>query len=298
MQKDVVVSVVIGSYNRLEFLKATIETVRADITKIRHEIIIVDGGSNDGSIEWLIAQKDIITILQHNRGEWNGQPIERQSWGYFMNLGFRAASGKYICMLSDDCLVIPGAIKNGITKFNSQLKSGKKVGALAFYWRNWPEQKKYWIGTTYNDTTHVNHGMYLKKALEAINYIDAQAYFFYHADSDICLRLMKAGYTISDSPSSFIEHYSDANAAVRATNMERQQQDWATYLNRWDKLREPKHEWIERTYHDPHATAEHYWRKLLPVAAPEEPLPTEVNDNNTPKSLSKMLNLLKGARKK
>src|ERR1043166_1154904 len=114
MHKKPLVSVVIGTYNRIDFLKPTMETVRAELSDSRHEIIVVDGGSDDGTIKWLVEQKDIISIIQHNRGEWNGKPIERQSWGYFMNLGFRAASSRYICMLSDACLVIPGAIKNGL----------------------------------------------------------------------------------------------------------------------------------------------------------------------------------------
>src|SRR4051794_18447160 len=116
-----VVSVVVGSYNRLEFLKPTIESVRHELSDIEHELIIIDGGSTDDSIKWLTEQKDIITIVQHNRGEWLGKKIERRSWGYFMNLGFRAASGKFICMLSDDCLVVPGAIKNGLELFEKQL---------------------------------------------------------------------------------------------------------------------------------------------------------------------------------
>jgi GT2 family glycosyltransferase len=256
---DFLVSVVIGSYNRFDFLRATIETVRDELSKIPHEIIIVDGGSTDGTVEWLTDQKDIILILQHNRGEWQGKKIARKSWGYFMNLGFRAASGKYICMLSDDCLIIPGAIKNGIKTFEKSLKKGDKVGAVAFYWRNWPEQDKYWVGLAWGERMFVNHGLYLRSALEEINFIDAKSFFFYHADGDLSLRLWEAGYKCVDSPDSYIEHYSDANAEVRATNMERQKQDWAVYEKRWGHLKMPSKDWLEKSYKDRKKTAEKYW---------------------------------------
>jgi GT2 family glycosyltransferase len=261
MKQKPVVSVVIGSFNRLPYLKATVETLRADIAAIPSEVIIVDGGSTDGTIDWLTRQKDIITILQHNRGQWQGKPIERKSWGYFMNLGFRAASGTYICMLSDDCLVVPGAIKHGIMVFDKKPAGSKPIGGVAFYWRNWPEQEKYWVGLAWGDRVFVNHGLYLRAALEKIHFIDAESFSFYHADGDLCLRMWDAGYIVVDAPDSYIEHYSDANAAVRTTNLERQQQDWATYTKRWEHLGKPAEDWIEKSYTDPHGTAARYWSK-------------------------------------
>src|SRR3989304_502628 len=121
-----VISVVLGTYNRLSFLKLTIESIRAGLENLSREIFVIDGGSTDGTTQWLIKQKDIVTMVQHNRGKWNGKPIERRSWGYFMNLGFRSAQGKYVCMLSDDCLVIPGAIRNGFDLFEKKLAEGEK----------------------------------------------------------------------------------------------------------------------------------------------------------------------------
>lgn len=262
MQKKPIVSVVIGAYNRRAFLEATINSLRKEVKDIPNEIFVIDGGSDDGTIEWLTQQKDIISIIQHNRGEWQGKPIERKSWGYFMNLGFRAASAKYVCMLSDDCLVVPGAIQNGIKLFDKEIKAGKKIGAIAFYWRNWPEQKKYWVGLTWGSNMFVNHGLYLNTALQEVGYADENSYFFYHADGDICLRLAKAGYECIDSPNSYIEHYSHANLEVRASNFERQKKDWAIYTKKWERLGTPSRDWIEKNFSDPRRTTKRYWGTL------------------------------------
>jgi len=236
MDHNPVVSCVLGTYNRITFLKLAIESARQELATMPHEIIVVDGGSDDGSLEWLSAQKDIITIIQHNHGYWDGKLIKQHSWGYFMNLGFKAAAGKYVCMISDDCLVIPGAILNGCNLFEEKLTAGENIGAVAFYWRNWPEQQKYWVGLTFGNKMFVNHGLFLKKALEDVHYIDENTYKFYHADGDLCLKMWQAGYQCIESPNSYIEHYSNTKTAFKKTDPKEVPHDWPNYLNKWKDI--------------------------------------------------------------
>jgi GT2 family glycosyltransferase len=109
----------------------------------------------------------------------------------------------------------------------------------------------------------VNHGLYLREALEKVGFIDAQSYFFYHADGDLCLRLDKAGYRCIDSPSSFIEHASHVNAPLKMQNFEHQESDWETYGARWSHLGEPKQAWNSTTYTDTERTAGKYWNRRI-----------------------------------
>ncbi|WP_051361074.1 glycosyltransferase family 2 protein [Desulfuromonas sp. TF] len=230
-------SIVIGSFNRRPFLVAAIESVRRELTRggLAAEIIVVDGGSVDGSLQWLIRQKDIVTISQHNHGEWRGRPIVRRSWGYFMNLAFKAAQGRYVCMLSDDCMVVPGAIRNGYELAESERRSGRKLGGVAFYWRNWPEQQKYSVFRFYG-VLNVNHGLYLREALAEVGHAEEELYRFYYGDVDLAFKLDRAGYAIIPSPTSFIEHYMHVDKQGRAENFRFDDEDGRNFIDRWQKV--------------------------------------------------------------
>ena len=156
--------------------------------------------------------------------------------GIFYESCFKCAQGKYVCMLSDDCLVVPGAIKNGYELFEKELEKGRKVGAVAFYWRDWSQQQKYHVGYTLGEKMYVNHGMYLNEALKEVNYIDEQTYFFYNGDGDLCLKMWEKGYECISSPDSYIEHYPHANLGVRKSNYKTLKQDNLKYFSKWEGI--------------------------------------------------------------
>ncbi len=232
------ISIVLGTYNRKPYLKKTIAQVRREIATlgVPAEIIVVDGGSEDGTIAWLTRQKDIVAIVQHNRGSWRGEPVARRSWGYFMNLAFKCAQGKFVCMLSDDCVIVPGAIRIGLDEFDQGLRQGRKLGALAFHWRNWPANRRYFV-IRVKGQVYVNHGLYLRRALEEAGYINEDDYYFYCADTDLCFRIVKAGYAVEATARALIEHSQHIAVDVRRANKgkgkERLRHDEAMLQRNW-----------------------------------------------------------------
>ncbi|HZR76050.1 MAG TPA: glycosyltransferase [Bradyrhizobium sp.] len=227
------VSIVLGTYNRLSFLKATIASVRASRIDVPYEIIVVDGGSTDGTIDWLTEQRDIIAIVQHNREVSEGKARRKRSWGYFMNLAFKCAEGRYVCLISDDSVVHPDTIANGVRHFDRGIADGHRLGAVAFYWRSWPEEKQYRVGFTLGGKIFVNHGLFLREALERVGWIDDKNYDFYCADGDLALRIWHAGYEIDACESALLEHFERADPSVRQQNLAGLGGDWDAYVSRW-----------------------------------------------------------------
>lgn len=263
------ISIVLGSYNRYRFLKETIKSIRKNGIKVPYEIIVIDGGSTDASINWLVKQSDILTIVQHNRVLRDGKLIMKHTWGYFMNIGFKSAKGKYILMISDDCLLIPCAVMNGYNLFERELEKGRNVGAVAFYWRNFPDQKNYNVGLTLGNKMFVNHGLYLRNALKEVDWIDEDYYRFYHADGDLCLRMWEAGYETIDSPESYVEHCTHISKKVRHSNPGKE--DWKRYLNRWNGIYYSMEKqniggWITKEFFDPDYTYRTILKTSLRIA--------------------------------
>jgi glycosyltransferase involved in cell wall biosynthesis len=86
--KNPFISVIIPTYNRLELIKQTVDSVRAQTFR-DFELIVVDDGSTDGTGAWLEGQSDLKPIYQANRGiaasRNAGAAIAHGSWLAFLD---------------------------------------------------------------------------------------------------------------------------------------------------------------------------------------------------------------------
>lgn len=101
------ISVVVPSYNQGSFLKETLESVLNQ----KHsdtEIIVIDGGSTDNSI-------DIIKELEQHITYWVSEPDNGQS--HAINKGFKQCTGDIVCWLNSDDLFTKDTIPEVISIF-------------------------------------------------------------------------------------------------------------------------------------------------------------------------------------
>lgn len=91
-------SVIIPTYNRLPLLKQAIQSVLAQTMK-NYELIVVDDGSTDGTIEYLDALSNVTVTKQANQG-----PAAAR------NAGAKVAKGDYLAFLDSDDLWFPWAL--------------------------------------------------------------------------------------------------------------------------------------------------------------------------------------------
>ncbi len=113
------ISLVSGTFNRIDMLKDMVQSFRDNLLPgIQYEVVIVDGGSNDGTIEWAKAQPDIRLIE-------DGKLLGAIS---AFTRGAHAAAGKYVLLANDDVVFFPNSIMPAIVHLESNLK----CGAVAF----------------------------------------------------------------------------------------------------------------------------------------------------------------------
>lgn len=202
------ISVVLGSKNRKNLLKATINSIRENGFIGKMEIIVVDGGSKDGTCDWLAKQKDIFTIIQPNYKiiDQDGISILAHSWGEFMNIGFKYASAPWIVMVSDDLILAKGALQQGYEELIRRTDNGEKIGGGAFYFREYPRGTYYRVILLPQNYININHGFYNKEALIDVNYIEENEYNFYSADGDLNMKLNGKGWETIALEQSFADH--------------------------------------------------------------------------------------------
>lgn len=101
MQNKTVATIVV-TFNRLALLQEEIESLRKQTFK-DNQIVVINNGSTDGTLDWLKEQKDIITVTQGNLGG---------AGGFNTGMRYAAENGyEYCWVMDDDVICSPSALQ-------------------------------------------------------------------------------------------------------------------------------------------------------------------------------------------
>jgi glycosyltransferase involved in cell wall biosynthesis len=116
------VSIVTPSFNQARYIEATIQSVLTqDYPRI--EYIVVDGGSQDGTV-------DVIKKFEGRIGWWVSEQDKGQTDA--INKGFGRASGQILAWLNSDDMYEPGAISNAVRYLTDHPEAGMVYGDCNF----------------------------------------------------------------------------------------------------------------------------------------------------------------------
>lgn len=178
-------AIVVGTLNRLEYLKNCIESIQSETT-CRYVIYISDAGSTDGTIEYLQSiQSDAI------------QPIfegKRVGQALAYNNIFNKIRAPFTCWLSDDNVIV----NRGLDRALKILQDEPKIGMVALKVKDriGPLIKAPYIGGISSlGILNVNQGLLRTSELQALGGF-SEAFKDYGIDPDLTAKTLLQGLDV------------------------------------------------------------------------------------------------------
>lgn len=207
-----VISIITPMYNSERYIGQMIQAVRAmDYPQEKIEILIIDNGSDDGSVKVVESYGIQCTVMK-------GATISQMR-----NAGALKANGELLGFVDSDCLVSKDWANNAIKLSSEESNTGIIGGHYGLGenpgWveRTWCALKKDFVG----DVSFVSAGnMVIKKVLfSKVNGFDESVET--GEDWDLCQRVIAAGYKVVNRPSLQVSHLGNVKSLSAFVKKER-----------------------------------------------------------------------------
>jgi GT2 family glycosyltransferase len=233
-------SIIIVSWNARKHLVNCLNSILAN-ERGRCEIIVVDNNSTDGSPEMVESQFPHVKLIRNK---------ENLGFARANNIGIRVCTGRYICLINSDVIVLDGCIDK-LMEFMSKNPSIGMAGprilnpdhSLQFSCFHFPgirnnlsqalglnklfpkspffseQTMKYWAHDCERKVDVLNGCFWIvrREAIDKVGLLD-EKFFFYGEDIDWCKRFNDAGWDVKFYPGAEAIHFggaSSGNAPVR-----------------------------------------------------------------------------------
>ena len=201
MSKHLVFSVIIPAFNSASYIGPCLSSVLANGQETGYEIIVVDDGSSDGTVE--TAKGMGARVIENTMGV-------RRTISALRNAGARSAGGEIFAFLDSDMLV-PG---DWLEKAKAFFSDGF-MGGMGFTDRA-PETAG-WVGRTWGmrmylkldrpaEVGHLNgRDLFInKKVFDELGGFDEE--LVTNEDKDLTMRIKRAGYGLRSLPEDRLYH--------------------------------------------------------------------------------------------
>ena len=222
MSNRIKVTVIIPNYNGLKFMEPCFKALELQIYH-KFQILVVDNGSTDGSVEWL-KEHQIPTIFLDTNTGFSGA----------VNVGIRAAKTPYVLLLNNDtepdCHFIGEMVKaierspkifSVSSKMIQMYHKDKMDDAGDMYsLLGWAYQRG--VGRSSGGYSHpcrvfsacAGAAIYRREIFEKIGYFD-EMHFAYLEDIDVGYRAKIYGYKNVYCPSAMVYHVGSGTSGSR-----------------------------------------------------------------------------------
>lgn len=226
--EEIKLSVVIGTYNRLEQLKRAINSILEE-TNTAIKIYITDAGSTDGTIEYLkeVASEKIVPIFE---GEKLGQAKA-------YNQVFEVIESPYVCWLSDDNVIV----NHGLDVAVEILAEDPQIGMVALKTQDQQgpfKEAPYIGGVSAIGILNVNQGVLRTNVLKQVGGF-SETFRDYGIDPDLTAKVLFSGWDIVYTRVIAIHHYrnwgEDPNSVEYQQLMEKQIKYKQLYLEQYQQ---------------------------------------------------------------
>lgn len=209
------VTCITGTHNRITLLKDMLRSARESAKGLKLNFVITDCGSDDGTIDFLKEQGDVILI---ERGKREGARVA-------FNLAAKQANGKYLVFLNDDVKVIGSTIRSAFDYLEKT--ENWNVGQVAF--RN--EGNKL-AKFDYFERKLYGQCCMTRKWLGDLAGWWGEGYWTYAGDTQLGMRVLELGYKIISLDDCAIYDYVEQDN-LRESSKSNRKNDADLFKSRW-----------------------------------------------------------------
>jgi len=194
------IAIVCGTYNRLALLQACVASIRRAAGGLTYVCLVADGGSTDGSREWLADQPDCELLEGGLDGAVRAFNV---SFARAVDLGC-----PWVCQFNDD-LVLHGDLRDAVAAM-----ADPAVGAVAFPSTRYTPTPTYDPTGRYHGKLYCNQGLFRREAgMAAARFLGdptgkqwwSPQFHTYCADTVLGLTLWRLGWEVSPTDRLWVE---------------------------------------------------------------------------------------------